>query len=173
MSPITPLILQESKSAKFGLEFRHQSPLKRSSFKTEQHVTAEQMIALNDNLEIWPTTPRIFTAVSKTAKFGLWGAVVSKWSNVSLIFFGSMMALWRPQIWYISVGPTGRNRLHKFIQIYPYCVGFSYLFKALTGGRFTSTCSLIIAPELPKTCENTILSNKTKTENPENADNTP
>ena len=64
-----------------------------SSFEMKQHignlkhVSGAQMIALNIDLEIWPTPPLIFTQGLKSAKFGLRDAVVSKRSNVSLIFF--------------------------------------------------------------------------------------
>ena len=56
-----------SKSAKFGLDSQNQSPLTGSSFETEQHignlkhVSGAYMIALNTDLEIWPTPPLIFT----------------------------------------------------------------------------------------------------------------
>ena len=60
ISPIPPLIFiwVGVKSEKFGLDFRHHSPLKRSGFKTGQHIinlkfaTAAQMISLNIDLEI-------------------------------------------------------------------------------------------------------------------------
>ena len=45
------------------------------------------MIALNIDLEIWPTPPLIFTQGVKKAKIGLSDTVLSKQSNVSLIFF--------------------------------------------------------------------------------------
>ena len=45
------------------------------------------MIALNADLEIWPTPPLIFTQGLKSAKIGIRDAVVSKGSNASLIFF--------------------------------------------------------------------------------------
>ena len=57
----SPNIYKGSKSAKFGLHFRHQSPLTGSSFEKKQHignlkhVTGAQMIVLTTGLEIWPT----------------------------------------------------------------------------------------------------------------------
>ena len=45
------------------------------------------MIALNTDLEIWPTPPLILHRGSKSAKIGLSDAVVSKQSKISLIFF--------------------------------------------------------------------------------------
>ena len=63
-----------SNSAKFCLDSQNQLPLKGSSFETEQHignlkhVTEAQMIALNIDLEIWPTPPLIFTRGQKLQK---------------------------------------------------------------------------------------------------------
>jgi len=63
-----------SKSAKFGLDYENQSPLKGSSFEMEQHIgnlkhfTEAQMIDLNIDLEIWPTPPLIFTHGVKKCK---------------------------------------------------------------------------------------------------------
>ena len=46
-----------------------------------------------------------------------------------------------------SKGQRSRSqRTNRQLRFTAKCVGFSYLFKALRGGRFTSTCSLIIAP---------------------------
>jgi len=65
---------RESKSAKFGLDFQNQSPLKGSSFETEQHfgnlkdVAEAYMIALNTDLEIRPTPPLIYTQDVKKCK---------------------------------------------------------------------------------------------------------
>ena len=70
----SPNFYRGSKSAKFGLDSRHQSPLKGSSFEKEQHignlkhVTEGSMIALNNDLEIWPTSPLIFTQGVKMCK---------------------------------------------------------------------------------------------------------
>ena len=47
------------------------------------------MIALNTDLEIWPTPPLIFTQKLQSAKFGIWDAVVSKRSNYRLTFVNS------------------------------------------------------------------------------------
>ena len=62
-----PNFYRGSKSAKVGLGSQNQSPLTGSSFETEQHignlkhVSGAEMIALNIELEIWPTPPLIFT----------------------------------------------------------------------------------------------------------------
>jgi len=70
---------------------------------------------------------------SQSAQFGLWGAVVSKRSNVSLIFFniesfdGGPLS---PQIWYISVPRLGEKRYTNLWTITGWCVRFSCLFKA-------------------------------------------
>ena len=62
-----PNFYRGSKSAKFGLDSQNQSSLTGSGFETEQHignlkhVSGAQMIALNIDLEIWPTPPLIFT----------------------------------------------------------------------------------------------------------------
>ena len=71
ISPIPPVICTGggSKSAKFGLDFRHQSHLNRSGFQMVQHIGnlkhVTEMVALNTDLA---TTDLIFIG----------GAVVSK-----------------------------------------------------------------------------------------------
>jgi len=53
ISSTPPLIFNGDQNAKFGFDFRHQSPLKRSGFKTQRHIrklkqaTSTQMICLN------------------------------------------------------------------------------------------------------------------------------
>ena len=75
--PITPLIYRGAKRAKFGFDLRHQSLLTHSSFEMEQHIgnlkhfTGVHMIALNTDLEIWPTPPLISVGGYKSAKFRL------------------------------------------------------------------------------------------------------
>ena len=51
------------------------------------------MIALNADLEIWPTPLLILHRGLKSAKFGLSGAVVSKRSNISLILLLLLMMM--------------------------------------------------------------------------------
>jgi len=69
-----PLIFTRGQSAKFGVDSQNRSPLTGCSFETEQHignlkhVSGAQMIALNIDLEIWPTLPLIFTQAVKKCK---------------------------------------------------------------------------------------------------------
>ena len=82
-SPIPPLIFRDTNS---GLNFRPQSPLKRSDFEWPQHIahlrhaSGKEMIILNIELENSHLSYNITGGggggrgqKAKSAKFGLWG----------------------------------------------------------------------------------------------------
>ena len=87
-----PNFYRESKSAKFGLNSQNQSPLMESSFETEQHIgNLKHCFGSVDDcskyrLRNLASPSPIFTQGLKSAKIGLWDAVVSKRRNISLVF---------------------------------------------------------------------------------------